>query len=91
MQIKFESGSNQGNHAIALEDWCFHEGRIRFLARRARQVLPEGRAPRAACSSGASETRWSYLSDLAVTRGTSLNDLVNALLKEEIERLDGAK
>lgn len=32
-----------------------------------------------------------YLSNLAVTRGTSLNDLVNALLKEDIERIDAAK
>lgn len=31
------------------------------------------------------------LSDLAVTQGTSLNDLVNTLLKEEIERIDAAK
>lgn len=32
-----------------------------------------------------------YLSDLAVTQGTSLNDLVNTLLKEDIERIDAAK
>lgn len=32
-----------------------------------------------------------YLSDLAVTQGTSLNELVNTLLKEDIERIDGAK
>lgn len=32
-----------------------------------------------------------YLSDLAVTQGTSLNDLVNTLLKENIERIDAAK
>jgi hypothetical protein len=32
-----------------------------------------------------------YLSDLAVTQGTSLNDLVNTLLREDIERIDGAK
>lgn len=33
----------------------------------------------------------SYLSDLAETQGTSLNDLVNTLLKEDIERLDAEK
>lgn len=33
----------------------------------------------------------SYLSDLAVAQGTSLNDLVNTLLKEDIERIDAAK
>lgn len=32
-----------------------------------------------------------YLSDLAVSRGDSLNDLVNTLLKEDIERIDAAK
>lgn len=32
-----------------------------------------------------------YLSDLAVTQGISLNDLVNTLLKEDIERIDAAK
>lgn len=32
-----------------------------------------------------------YLSELAVTRGTSLNDLVNTLLKEDIEEIDAAK
>jgi predicted HicB family RNase H-like nuclease len=32
-----------------------------------------------------------YLSELAVTQGTSLNDLVNTLLKEDIERIDAAK
>ena len=32
-----------------------------------------------------------YLSDLAVTQGTSLNDLVNTLLKEDIERIDAGK
>lgn len=32
-----------------------------------------------------------YLSELAVTQGTSLNDLVNTLLKEDIERVDGRK
>lgn len=32
-----------------------------------------------------------YLSDLAVMQGTSLNDLVNTLLKEDIERIDAAK
>lgn len=32
-----------------------------------------------------------YLSDLAVTQGTSLNDLVNTLLKEDIERIDSEK
>lgn len=32
-----------------------------------------------------------YLSDLAVTQGTSLNDLVNTLLKEDIERIDAEK
>lgn len=32
-----------------------------------------------------------YLSELAVTQGTSLNDLVNSLLKEDIKRIDAAK
>ncbi|MBW7966509.1 hypothetical protein HYH07_29605 [Bradyrhizobium sp. BR 10261] len=32
-----------------------------------------------------------YLSGLAETQGTSLNDLVNTLLKEDIERIDAAK
>lgn len=32
-----------------------------------------------------------YLSELAVRRGTSLNDLVNTLLKEDIEEIDAAK
>ena len=32
-----------------------------------------------------------YLSDLAVTQGISLNDVVNTLLKENIERIDAAK
>jgi hypothetical protein len=32
-----------------------------------------------------------YLSELAVTQGTSLNDLVNTLLKEDIERIDASK
>ncbi|BBO01948.1 MULTISPECIES: hypothetical protein [Bradyrhizobium] len=32
-----------------------------------------------------------YLSDLAETQGTSLNDLVNTLLREDIERLDAEK
>ncbi|MCK1743401.1 hypothetical protein IVA80_21725 [Bradyrhizobium sp. 139] len=32
-----------------------------------------------------------YLSELAVTQGTSLNDLVNTLLKEDIERIDADK
>lgn len=32
-----------------------------------------------------------YLSDLAVTQGTSLSDLVNNLLKEDIERIDAEK
>ena len=31
-----------------------------------------------------------YLSELAVARGLSLNSLVNALLKKEIERIDSA-
>jgi len=32
-----------------------------------------------------------YLSDLAETQGTSLSDLVNTLLKGDIERLDAEK
>lgn len=32
-----------------------------------------------------------YLSELAVAQGTSLNDLVNTLLKEDIEQMDAAK
>lgn len=32
-----------------------------------------------------------YLSELAVAQGTSLNDLVNTLLNEDIERIDAAK
>jgi hypothetical protein len=32
-----------------------------------------------------------YLSDLAVTHETSLNDLVNTLLKVDIERIDAGK
>ncbi|WP_354110909.1 hypothetical protein [Bradyrhizobium sp. S3.12.5] len=32
-----------------------------------------------------------YLSELADAKGTSLNELVNTLLKEDIEQLDAAK
>jgi hypothetical protein len=32
-----------------------------------------------------------YLSDLAVTQGTSLNDLVNTPIREDIERIAAAK
>lgn len=32
-----------------------------------------------------------HLSELATVRGVSLNDLVNTLLKEDIERIDAAK
>lgn len=32
-----------------------------------------------------------YLSELADAKGTSLNELVNTLLKEDIEELDAAK
>jgi hypothetical protein len=32
-----------------------------------------------------------YLSELAAARGTSLNALVNTLLRKDIERIDAAK